>query len=265
MSSKSEPGRVARRSRIPRIFGVLNLVFGSIMLLVGAGYVVWFVMAPSFTQQIQVNVQQQQSAAKAKRDADIAEYKAKEAAAKTEEEKQEWKDLRTTLESTTPPVIVKMDDLSGWDVMADHRLAIFYWTEVTSGILLNLLMIIAGAGLVALADWSRRLALGVAGAKVVRWVAILVFTLTLIIPITSERMHAAFSKPEVQASGPGAPFSATQIVQYMAIFSAVTAVFSAILAVIYPSLSIWFLTRPEARAACLRRMEPPLPEGTFFE
>jgi hypothetical protein len=149
--------------------------------------------------------------------------------------------------------------------MADPRLAIFYWTEVTSGILLNLLMIIAGGGLVALADWSRRLALGVAWAKVVRWVAILVFTLTLIIPITSERIREAFSKAEAQAGGPGAPFSATQMVQYMAIFSAVTAVFSAILAVVYPCLSIWFLTRPEARAACLRRIEPPLPEGALFE
>jgi hypothetical protein len=244
---------------------LLNIVFGSILLLVGVGYAVWFVFAPSFTRQIQLNVQNQQAAAKEKREADLAEYKAKEAAAKTEEEKQEWKDRRTALQSTAPPIIVKVDDISTWDVMADQRLATFYWAEVTTGILLNLLMIIAGAGLLALTEWSRRLSLGVAWAKIVRWVAILLFTLTLIIPITSERMHKAISKEEALPGGARSPFSSTQLVQYMAIFTAVTSVFSAVVAVIYPGLSIWFLTRPAARAACLRPKEPLPPEGELTE
>jgi hypothetical protein len=124
-------------------------------------------------------------------------------------------------------------------------------------------MIIAGVGLLAPTEWSRRLSLGVAWAKIARWVAIIVFTLTMQIPITSERMHAELSKPESQAGFAGAPFNATEMVEFMAIFSAATAVFSAIIAVIYPGLSIWFLTRPEARAACQARKEPPSGEGEF--
>jgi hypothetical protein len=265
MPSNQDPGWVAGSPRRLRTFGVLNIVFGSILLLVGAGYAAWFLLAPSFTNQMRFRVQQEQGAVKVRLDTEIADYKSKEAAAKSEQEKQHWKDTRATLESAPPPNLVQFDDLSRWDVMSDHRLALYYWIEVISGILLNLFMVVAGVGLLFMADWARRLSLGVAWVKILRWVAILIFMLTLIIPITSERMHRALTRMEAQTGSVRSPFNSTEVVRYVAIFSAVTSVFSAIVAVIYPGLSIWFLTRPQARAACLPARQQPPSEGEFSE
>ena len=44
---------------------------------------------------------------------------------------------------------------------------------------------------------------------------------------------------------------------FTAIAGAVAMIFTALVASIYPALSLWFLTRPPTRAACLQRSKPP--------
>jgi hypothetical protein len=57
------------------------------------------------------------------------------------------------------------------------------------------------------------------------------------------------------------------IAQIGAIFGGVTAVFEALIFSIYPGLTIWFLTRPRARAACIPRLPlgPPVPGNDLGE
>jgi hypothetical protein len=43
---------------------------------------------------------------------------------------------------------------------------------------------------------------------------------------------------------------------FASIAGAVSMIFTALIASIYPALSIWFLTRPPTRAACLQRSKP---------
>jgi hypothetical protein len=49
-----------------------------------------------------------------------------------------------------------------------------------------------------------------------------------------------------------------QFVQIGMIFSAVWMIFAAVIACIYPALEWWYLSRPAARAACMKL--PPKPE-----
>jgi hypothetical protein len=47
-------------------------------------------------------------------------------------------------------------------------------------------------------------------------------------------------------------------------FGAVVMVFTAIVACVYPALEWWYLTRPAARAACMKQSKPELPEAELL-
>ena len=190
---EQRPGKwVVPNPQIPRTFGIMNLVFGILMFLVGAGYIAITIVAPSFQKQMVVKFEQQQAKSKAEREAKVAELKAKEEAAKTKEEKDTLKDEREAVESNVEPDLSAMNEMMGFNVFSDVRLAIYTFSELISGMILNVLMVISGVGLLGLAEWGRRLAITVAWLKIVRWVAMIVVTLVLIVPITAAKIQKMF-------------------------------------------------------------------------
>src|SRR5262249_26303279 len=52
MASQPQPEWVVPNPRIPRSFGWMNLIFGSLLLLIGVGYAVWGFVAPTFLKQV---------------------------------------------------------------------------------------------------------------------------------------------------------------------------------------------------------------------
>jgi hypothetical protein len=261
---------VVPNPQIPRTFGIMNLCFGILMLLVGAGYLAMTIVAPYFQKQLVIQVEQQQSKSKAERDAKVTELKAKEEAAKTQEEKDTLKDERVAVESNVEPDLSAMNEVMGWNIFSDMRLAIYSFSEMISGMILNVVMAIAGVGLLGLAEWGRRLAVTVSWLKIVRWIAMIVVTLVLILPITVQKVQkmtdSIQTQVQAQAKSGGRPAPAMPMLNlsmFTSIAGAVAMIFTALIASIYPALSIWFLTRPPARAACLQRSTPPsVPAGT---
>jgi hypothetical protein len=261
---EQQPGKwVVPNPQIPRTFGIMNLVFGILMLLVGAGYIVVWLVSPSFQKQAVVQLEQQQAKKKAERDAKLAELKGKEAAAKTKEETDTLKDEQEALESNVQPDLSAVNDLVGWSIFSDIRLAIYSFSEVIAGMILNVLTVITGVGLLALAEWGRRFAVYVAWLKIVRWVAMIVVTLVLILPIAVQKFQkitdSIQAQVQVQAKSGGRPPPPLPMMNpsmIMSIFGAIAMVFNGLIASIYPAVSIWFLTRPPARAACLQRSGP---------
>jgi hypothetical protein len=278
MGDQVEGKWVVPNPQIPRTFGMMNLVFGILLLLMGAGYLAIFIVMPKFQKQMVVSMKTEMEAGKKSREAKIADLKTKEAAAKAKqdaaktkedadkakEEKAEIVEERVALETHVEPDLSAMTDVMGWNVMGDLRLAIYYFSEVISGMVLNLLMVISGVALLGLAEWGRRLAIGVAWLKIARWVVMLIVTLVIIVPITTEKMDKVFQQVQAQASAKsGATSGPTPMIgfgQLMAIMSAVAVVFSGLVASIYPGISLWFLTRPPTRAACLQRSKPAAQE-----
>ena len=262
-------------------FGMMNLVFGILLLLMGAGYLAIYIVMPTFQKQTVAKVQEQQEIQKRNREAKLADLKkqeavakAKEDAAKNKEETEKAQEERTTiveerqtLERQVEPDFSAMTDLMGWNVMSDIRLAFYYFSEIILGMVLNVLMAIAGVGLLGLAEWGRRLAIGVAWLKVLRWVGMITVTLVFILPITVKKVDKAFTQLQNQANakagGGAAGIPMVGMAQVTAIFGAVAVVFSAMVACIYPAISLWFLTRPPTRAACLQGSKPAVAESSL--
>jgi hypothetical protein len=247
MASQPRSQWVVPNTGIPRTFGLLNVIFGVMLLLGGIGSVAWVLMAPTIGKAMQAQRRETLANAKAEREARVADLKKQEAAAKTEAEKEQLRTEREAAESVPEPP--EPPDVTIWDTYADPRYRAYFCGEVSLGIVLNIAMIVAGAGLLATAEWGRRLAIGVAWGKIVRLVAMAVITLTVIVPMTAEYTRPSLDKIAAQARL-GGPAMSNQMAQVMPILGAVGAVGFTVVGSIYPGLAIWFLTRPRARAAC---------------
>ena len=128
-------------------------------------------------------------------------------------------------------------------------------------------MIIAGIGLLSLAEWARKLAIGVAWLKIARWIVMTIVMMVVVLPITMEKMQKVFDVVETQTKAQGGrpvvfPMAGS-LAQFSVIMGAVFQIFSLVVASIYPALVIWFLTRPRSRAACLRKPAGKPPELEF--
>ena len=265
MADQVEGKWVVPNPQVPRTFGILNIIFGILLLLFGAYTVAMLVIGPRVQNAVITQMKEQQASQKAVRDAKVADLKKKEEAAKTKEDKETIADEREALErSGDPDVSAIMGEAMG--MAQNPRIVAYTYVESIAGILLNLLMVIAGVGLLRMSDWGRRLSLGVAWLKILRWVAILVVSLVVIVPITAETSRKMFQEIDKQTkakSGGATPIPMAFFAQFTAVITGVTAVASALFGSIYPALSLWFLTRPATRAACLTRVMPTGPPLDF--
>jgi hypothetical protein len=266
MGDQVEGKWVVPNPQIPRTFGILNIVFGILLILFSVYNLVMIVVGPKLQSAVMSSMKETQASQKAVRDSKIAELKKKEAAAKTKEEKEPITEEREALEkSGEPDVSAMMGPAMG---LTHNKTYIAYtYVESISSIILNVLMIISGVGLLRLSQWACTLALGVAWVKILRWILIVIVTLVVIVPMTTEVTQKMLQEIDRQAKakggGGGTPFPMASLAQFQAIASAVLSVMSALVAVIYPSLTLWFLTRPATRAAFLVRAKPAGPPLQF--
>jgi hypothetical protein len=258
---------VVPNPQIPRTFGWLNIIFGALMLLAGAYYIAMFFLTPLVTRTVQSQVESQLTARRQLRESEIAALKAKEQAAKTEAEKRELQKKRAVLESAVASTTDMFADIKDWNIYKDRRVAVYFWLEVCAGILLNVLMIAAGIGLLSTAEWARRLSVNVAWLKILRWSAMTILTLSLIVPITTDKIRSMYAKMDQQIAAKGGagamPFSMTSLAPIVGVFTALGTVANAVFASVYPALSIWYLTRPRSRAACLAKPAPAWSEPAW--
>jgi hypothetical protein len=253
---------VVPNPQVPRSFGLMNIIFGSLLLLLALGHGFWYLYTPTFTRQMQEGVKKIEADRKADRDERLADLKKQEADAKTEEEKESLKDEQALVEKNTRVSVVPFGDLSSMNAMSDKRIAAYYAVEVSAAVILNVLMIVSGAGLLGLAEWARRMAIVVAQLKILRWIAMTVALMVLVLPVTMEMTEKAMAAAEAQVNAQGAamPLPMSQFLRFGMIFAAVWQVFCAIVAIVYPALLWWYLSRPPARAACMKQPEPEKPE-----
>ena len=101
------------------------------------------------------------------------------------------------------PTFPAMNEMMGWNVFSDIRLAIYSFSEMISGMILNVVMAISGVGLLGLAEWGRRLAVTVSWLKILRWVAMIVVTMVLILPITVQKVQKMTGLDPDPGSSPG--------------------------------------------------------------
>ena len=138
----------------------------------------------------------------------------------------------------------------------EPRLAVLHILEISASIVLNVLMIVSGGGLMAWRNERRppldprrpaqNAAMGCDGCH----------------DDGDDHAHGDRTHPKGDAgargpdAGSGAPRSGDLLImgimRWMMMFGAVMMVFSALVACVYPALTWWYLSRPPARAACMK-------------
>jgi hypothetical protein len=232
---------------IPKTIGTLNIIFGSLLLLCGACTVASTVMQIVMAPMMEAQQRQMQATIEAAHQAEIAAARKMEDEAKTPKEKAALMAQRKALEAQPVP---KMPDMSKMGVTANPQFVAYTLVDAGTGCLLNIAMLVAGIGLISLKEWARRLALWTAGIKIARLFGMYGFFIIVLAPQYAKLWTDMFAEMGKQARGGIPPQQIAAITSTMTIMMASVAVAMIVLGSIYPAVSIYCLTRPDAKAAC---------------
>jgi hypothetical protein len=230
----------------PKTIGLLNIIFGSILLLCGSCSGMYLAFAAISAPMIDAQFQQMQQMVAAQRAAQIAELQRQETAAKTTKEKAAIRAQRKAIESQPafkPPDFRKLGPLG------DLRILVFSITDTISSIILNTAMLISGIGLLSLKPWARVAGIWVAIGKIARLLALYGFCIVVLVPVYVRQIMDMFT--EIAAGGGGPPPGQLQEMASMfGILMTGGCLSMIILGAIYPAIALFVLMRPGAKAAC---------------
>ena len=251
MEALKPAGYIVPNPRIPKVIGILNIVFASGLLICGLCTGLSLVVTPFMTSELNKVQQKAQSKLDSQRKAQITELEEQEKAARSEADKEVLRTQRQQLEAAPPPTVPNMN--FGKMGFNDPRMQAYAWTDLATGILLNLAMLTAGIGLVMRKPWSPGLGSWVAVFKIFRLIALYSFFALVLVPIIVTSMVELLETMAKQQAmgGPPTPMppagwlGRVYTVMYTAYCMGIIVVGS-----IYPAITIWLLNKPGARAAC---------------
>ncbi|MDB5353215.1 MAG: hypothetical protein JWN86_4462 [Planctomycetota bacterium] len=234
----------------PRTYGIMNIVFASLLLLCNLGTAGWYLVAPTFKKgmehaQAGLNAQIETS-----RKNKLDTLKRAVAAATAEPEKAKAQAAVAEFEALPKPPLNSMT--MGFSASEDRRIVAFNLFDIAIAMILNLVMLISGVGLLRLKEGGRRAAVFVAGTKLVKLAIFLIVSLAFLIPLQSKLMEAEIApvRAQIQGQPGGASAAFFMTPQVMAAISTSSVVLFVIIAAIYPILVLVMLTKPRVKAAC---------------
>ncbi len=276
MSNFNEPARILPNPRIPKRIGFWNGVFASLLLLYGIFQIAMIVLAPKFTEIMEQQTKAIEANRKAENQANVAKLEAEVKSAQTKEEKElaesQLETAKTAVDSSSISMTLNLDDLK----VDDPVNKAYAGVELTSMLILNVLMFVTGIGLLGLAEWARKVWIWTAAIKIVRLFAFAALCLIVLSPRVERATREVYEKAEAKieadiakekndktkaaTQSPTSLASKRAMAQSMKNMTRVTTIvmkvfipISALLGSIYPAICIWFLTRPQAVAACRKR------------
>lgn len=246
--------------RIPRLLGIFHVVFASELLICGLGLGVYAASLPIFGRLIAQAQKQVERQAETARQADLDALTEKEAQAKTSAEKSEIAAQRVAINARPRAMIQGAMDLNKMG-LSDPNFIRWSWAEVLTGLILNVLMLASGLGLLFWKPWARTLGVWAAALKVGRLTLLYSYCIVAIVPPMSERfghMVGEMMVQQQQAIGRTAPpVSTDMLVKVYTVMYSVMAAGTLVVGVIYPLISLWFLTRPGVKVACSGTVKLP--------
>jgi ABC-type multidrug transport system fused ATPase/permease subunit len=241
-----------RPTSIPKTIGILNIVFGALLLLCVFCSSLNLMLQAALAPMMVVQQQQFQQAMQADRQQKLQKLQELEKAAQEEKAKAELRNQQKVLQAQPLP---KMPDLSKF--VQNSTFQGYMIIDVGTALVLNILMVIAGIGLVGRKEWARVTALWVAGVKIVRLIVLYTFYALVIVPIVVQQLTAAFQEmfdDMAKNAAPGqkmpGPADVGQLGTGMAVMMTVPAIGLIIFGVIYPAVVLLLLTRPQVKAVC---------------
>ena len=159
---------------------------------------------------------------------------------------------KTSIASTT----ITMNPMMGLDQPIVSR---FFVIDLITALVVNLVMFVAGIGLINLKPWARPWSNWVAWIKIVRLVVLWGGFLVLVAPTLSESMATNVLKmipPNARGQGPNQAI----LRQAYLIMSMIISGVMIVVGVVYPAVSLWVASRPGFRAALLTQAKPSMME-----
>lgn len=246
----------ATQTSIPQTIGILNIIFGSLLLMCGLCSGVSQVASSTFLGPVmQAQQQQLQAQLQAQRDRMIQQLKDQEAAAPDEATAQQIAQERQRLEQQPLQQAPNFTAIMG----IGQSMAWYTWLSLGTGVPLNILLIVAGAGLLRRQEWGRKLGIWTAALKVVRLLIDQGLWIFVVVPDLAATIGEAMADM-LPPGGQGPPPNA-MVSMYLIIYS-VQGVLTILFGSIYPLICAYLLTRPRVREACQAAGLPP-PAASF--
>ena len=240
-----------------RRFGLLNIIFAS-LLLVGNLWTAGFLFAVPVSMRIVDHIAAVVTASeKNANEAEIKEWTAKAEAATTEDARQEAREKIESLQRGENNQFTV--SVTGFRTYQDRRVLAYSIVEVTTGLVLNTLLLVSGAGLIGLREWGRKLAVVTAALKLVRLFTLSAVSIAVVVPITAAMMSKDMAPLVAQMKAKGGPNNPASMFINPQMFSAQGAggvVIGLIFASIYPVLLLFQLNKARVKAACQEPMKP---------
>jgi hypothetical protein len=263
MRDATQAGTVVPTPRIPKVMGILNIVFAAGLILGGlcmAGYAAMLPMIGKAMTQMQKNADAE---LEKKKQADLKAVDEEEKTAETDAEKRDLAERRRAIEARPKVVIASTMDFSKMG-LDDPRLKVYGWVDPLTAVALNSVMLASGIGLVRRRRWGLTLGIWTAIAKIARLVLLYTYFALAVVPPLAQNLGKFAGEMIVQqqavmgrggAQPPGVDVQMLTRVYF--IMYTITAVAMIVIGSIYPAISLWLLTRPGARAACDESQLPP--------
>jgi hypothetical protein len=236
---------------IPKVLGILSIVFASLLLLGSGCQLLASIMSPALSKAIQDATKKVEEQQKAKQAADVKKIEEEEKAAKTEDEKAELRDLKKAMAAPPAPA-VPMIDISRF--MTDPMLNGWVWFDHLTALFANIALLVAGIGLVCFKPWGRTLGIWTAVVKIIRLALVYGYCAIYIVPpfakILGEEVGKMFIQ-QAQAGGRPVPPNLTPefFTRIYVITYSIMCVAMIVFGSIYPAVMIWLLNKRSAKAA----------------
>ena len=242
-------GYVLPKPGIPKTLGILNIIFGVILVLLGLCGIASLAAAPAMFQGLEKIGKDVQAKQEEQQKAKLKTYDDRIAAAKTDEEKAEIEKEK----ANDPASQIQMNPVdvsAAADTFKNPTIMIASYVGALTGLILHIILLTAGIGLIRLAAWGRSLSLWWAGLQIVQVLLVLYGNLVYVLPANQAMMAKQFEK--MPRAAPGAPDPA-QIMKISMAMQVPMTVGTAIGGMIYPVILLIMLNNAGARAACLAK------------
>lgn len=249
----TDGGKVLPKPGIPKTLGILNVIFGVLLVLFGICGLGGLLAAPALFDVIEKTAKEQKNNEEAKETANLKAIDDRLAAAKTDEEKKVIEDERTAAVAAKPRP-VQVDLSAATDVFKNKTIMTVNYAGAITGLVLHVVLLISGIGLIRLTPWGRSLGLTWAWLQLLQVVVVLAATLLYVLPANMVNTEKQIAKLEIQAKAEGAgpnEANALQLTKTMSSMAAPLAVGQSLSGLIYPIILLILLSNKGARAACL--------------
>ncbi|WP_169976115.1 hypothetical protein [Tautonia rosea] len=247
--SKPQPSPPIRpRPKPLRVIGTLNLLFGAVLVAVAWSMLGGMAFSGMTAEPYEGLKRALMLQAEREHQQKIATLEKREAAATSEDARRVFREERERRAALGP----KLPPGSELVMMGSQMQSFGTWSVVNSATSLgiNLLMIVAGAGLLQRVEWARRLSLWVAGIKLVRLLLLQTVFVVFVVPSFSRRLGEAVQET-IAVQGGGLPAGMPSMTQIYAVTYTVMGVGMLILGAIYPIVMLVMLNRPGVKAASM--------------